>query len=235
MKSELVRQRVRSRTQLSIADFPDEDIQSACDAALTEFSRQKGKSVYGVINVQQDVDVYPYPTGISKLKEVLYDASVLAGFGLAFAADFPIQLLQNLNVERFGGNVFENPSLSKVFFEKLKNFQESFGTSFQELNTVPKTFRLTPAPQVAGQAYYEGRAKWALVEIYEEDEEVFMKAVLWKVAESRANQISVMQQMSQAGGISFQPANKFWQDQAEKYRKSFELEVGGLAGGVFLG
>jgi hypothetical protein len=44
-----------------------------------------------------------------------------------------------------------------------------------------------------------------------------------------------MQQMSQAGGISFQPANKFWQDQAAKYEDEFLGKVGAKAGGLFIG
>jgi hypothetical protein len=243
----LIRSRTRNRTGLLDSDLADAIIDDAINIALVEFSKAKPPEVYGIMPLVADQQDYAYPDGtlyqnfvgpnnvtmsapaVTRVKELLFSSGITTTYPF-FDKDFPITVVQDLFNVQFGGNVFEGPSLARVLFQKLESFREGFGATFKNLNGNPKKLRLIPTPTDNGFAAYYGYFKWTdVTQIYDEDQEAFLKAVLWKVAEARAMSLAVVENLSEAGGVKFTPAHKFWNDKACDWRDDFLGDVGANA------
>lgn len=232
---------VWTRTGLNSTELGEDVIHSAIDAAMTEFSNVRPKDVYGTMNVLAGVDIYDMPAGVDELNNLYYgtETTILNNFSFEDILLSSMQgTLANIN---FGGDIFENPVLTRIWFSKMRQFQDNMATPtwtvLQGANTDDGAdkIRLFRVPDEDGTAYYEGTGFWVLEEIVKEDVEIFKKAVLWKTCESRAMKLAVAADYYEYGGIRLVPATPFWQKKSEQYREEFFADVGFGRGTLVIG
>lgn len=248
-----VKSTVEDRTGLSCSDFGGETaLQTAVISATSEFSKRKSGTLYGFFNVLQNVTEYPFPSNplpsgptapgfpanLVMITDVYFSPQSMLGNNLSFE-DMLLQSIQgNVVVLDFGGNIFENPSLVQIWFQKLRDFRDTIGTpDWRIIDTSPvKTLQLLDAPDQNSTGYWEGRRSWLLSDIQPVDYEAFYKAVLWKLAQSRAMRLAVAKQYSEgSGGPQVQPAFDFWNEMAKQFKQEFFDEVGEGRGIITIG
>ena len=255
LSQETILTRVRNRTGLSPNDRSDAVIQDDALAALVEYSKFKPAEVYGLLPTLSGVQDYNLPDGktnyqnwilpdgvteystpaVNNIRDLLYSSGITATYPF-FDKDFPLTVVQDLFNVQFGGNVFESPSLARVLFDKLQQFRDVFGVDFQVIQGTTKFLRIFPSPTQDGIAAFYGTARWTdLSTLPAEDEEAFVKAVLWKTAEGRAGQLAVMKQMSQSGGMNFQPAFDYWDKKSQCWKDEFLGDIGASAMPIVVG
>lgn len=247
--------KVRNRTGLTPDDVPDDLILDCSLSALDELSINAPKKVFGFLPTAANVQDYDLPDGtnyqnftlpwnnqtysspkVKSIKDVLFSSGVTSTYPF-FDKDFPITVVQDLFNVQFGGNVFESPSLARVLFQKLKGFTRTFGAGFE---VIENTLRLFPTPTSDGIACYLGTAAWekdsnGKILIDDGDNEPYLKAVLWKVAECRAMALAVVESISEAGGNSMRPAHKFWNDKAAEWQNAFLCDIGAVGMPIGIG
>jgi hypothetical protein len=237
--------KVTHRLALKDGDFTPERITSCTEDALREYSRYKTLDIYGTLALQANRQDYPLselkpfdqsdPTEtVADVRLVLYSPGTLLYDAISFDAELQKVVDSDLLRTQFGGSIFDNPSLGVVYFQKLTQYRDRFDVQFQQLETPNgKILRLTRVPVSEGPAYWQGRSYWTLDKIEDLNQETFLKFVLAECAQSRANELAVMNSYSEGGGISMSPAFKYWNDKAEEYRKQAQGTTGAYAG-VFL-
>lgn len=231
-----IRDIVGKRLQLSTQDIPDEVIDDAVTDALEEFAEVRELNVFGSFATSGNVQDYPFPTEADALTQVAYSTGLIIEDAFAGDPDLKSFFERELFNFGFGGNVFDNPSLGQIFFQKLHSFKTRFFADFEVLDReTGRIVRLLSTPQSDGTAFWEGAKKRILTTVSEQDEKSFLKGVLWKVCEARAAKLAVVEQISESGGISMKPATTFWVKKAEKFEKSFKADFGASAGFIMRG
>lgn len=234
-----IKDSIWKRTGLSQSELPEEVINESIDAALREFSNERPKVTYGQLNILAGVDIYAMPDGITDLLQFYYGSQTTILNNFSFEDILLSSMQGSLANINFGGDIFENPSLTHIFFSKMKELQNNLSqATWEVLNGNSETdgndkIRLFRTPQADGIAYYEGSGDWELPEITSSDTEIFIKAVMWKVAEGRAMKLAVAADYYEYGGIRMVPAFAFWQKKAEQYRDEYFLDIG-FHRGVFI-
>ncbi len=192
--------------------------------------------------IQKDVTDYPFPVAgsppqsqIDTLSDFFYAPETILG-NISFEEQVLASIQGNIINLDFGGNIFENPSLVNIWFSKMKEFRENVGLpSWRVLEGNPNMIRLGTNPKQNGTAYWEGTGPWTIEKILSNDEEVFMKCVLWKVADGRVMRISVVDDYYEYGGIRIRPATDFWKKKAEEFKEDFLKDVGFYRGVIAVG
>lgn len=233
--------RVRNRTGLLSTDISDAIIIDAIDSAIKEFQKAKPLFSFGTFGTNANQQDYPLPSNqgsppitIYDIKDMYFTTGISSTFPF-FDADFPITVIHDLFNVQFGGNVFESPSLGTVLFEKLKTFRKQFGVTWEVIRGNPAIIRVYQTPIEDSIAAYLGYTCRTLANIEEQDEEIFIKGVMWKTAEARLGNMSVMKEIQQAGGVRMQPAIDAWEKLADRWKGEFLGESGALAGGISIG
>lgn len=189
------------------------------------------------MDVEAQVTDYAFPAGLEELSEFFYAPQTILG-NLSFEEEVLTAIQGNVINIDFGGNVFENPTLVTIWFSKMKAFRESIGLPSWRVLEDPvngPTIRLGSIPSIEGTAYYEGKGPWLLNQIYSKDVECFYKACLWKAAEWRSNNLAVVTEYYEYGGVRIQPAFARWDQRAAKYKEEFLLDVGYYRGAITVG
>lgn len=244
---------VLDRTGLTCKDFGGDTVfNTAIASALAEFSKRKLRIIYGTFNVVSGVTEYLFPSATPPVNpsdpgfpancigitDLFYSPQSLLGNNLSFE-DMLLQTVQGTVVTLdFGGNIFESPSLVRIWFEKLREFRDTIGTpDWRIIETSPKkTIQLLDPPEQATLGYWEGYASWTLDDIQSDDFETFYKALLWKLCETRAMKLAVAVSYTEGpGGAQVQPAFKFWNDKAAQFKKEFFDDVGEGRGIISVG
>jgi hypothetical protein len=232
---------VWARTGLSRAELEETVVDSCIQGALVEFSNVRTKTSYGTMNITAGVDIYPLPDGIQDLLQFYYASPTIILNNFSFEDILLSSMQGSLANINFGGDIFENPSLTHIWFSKMKEFQDNIGQPTWEVldgtneGDGQDKIRLFRVPETDGIAYYQGSGDWELEEIIPGDTETFLKAVLWKVAEARAMKIAVAAEYREYGGIQMVPAFDFWNKKAKEYQESFYDNVGFYRGSMVVG
>lgn len=237
-----IRDKVWKRMGLSSAELTEPTLDEALSAALTEYSRHRPKVVFGTLPILNGVSDYNFPTAgsppvavIDTLNEFYYSPQTILG-NLTFEEELLMAIQGNIINLDFGGNIFENPTLVTIWFSKLKEFRAALGEpSWRVLEGNPNIIRLGSVPTQDGTAYFEGYGPWLVSQILPNDEEVFMKCVLWKAAEGRVMRISVVDDYYEYGGIRIRPATDFWQKKCLEFKEQFLQDVGYYRGVISVG
>jgi hypothetical protein len=232
--------RLRLRIGVPDTDVSDDSLNEAVRAALNEYARYRPQVVTGTFPLVAGTQVYPFPQvnslPVRVVRKVIFGAATPMGAFISdpdLAAFITAQLMGASNWGYFGGSIFENPSLPRIWWQKLDALQVNFEDCFEVLNTVPRTIRLTPVPAEVGTAWYAGEIGWDVGQLLDDDQEPFLAAALWKVAEQRANQLAVMKAWTVPGGAAMQPAFDYWTARSNQYRDQF-MEMTGGRGGVLM-
>lgn len=236
-----IKDSVWKRTGLAQSELDEGVIDDSITAALTEFSNVRPKTAYGQMNLTAGISIYPMPDGVEDLLQFYYgtQTTILNNFSFEDILLSSVQgSLANIN---FGGDIFENPSLTHIWFQKMKEFQNNVSAPGWEVldganegDGLDK-IRLYRVPEQDGVAYYSGSGDWELDEVVKEDTETFMKAVMWKVAEARAMRLAVAVSLREYGGITLSPAFDFWQKKANQFQEEFYDNVGFHRGVMVVG
>lgn len=244
MQQSAILNRVRNRTGLSTTDLADAIIIDGIDSALKEMDAAKPLLVFGTFPTFASQQDYALPSATSgsppasvsvyDIKDLFFTQGISATFPF-FDADFPITVIHDLFNVQFGGNVFESPSLGRVLFQKLKVFRSQFGTTWEVIRGNPAFIRLYQVPVEASTVAYLGKVFRTKENIEVENEELFIKAVLWKSAECRLGSLAVTKSITQTGGVSFQPAIEAWEKLADRWKGEFLGQSGAFAGGLSIG
>jgi hypothetical protein len=223
---------VWTRTGLSQSELDEAVVDSCIQGALVEFSNVRSKTSYGTMAIQAGVDIYPLPDGIQDLLQFYYANPTIILNDFSFEDILLSSMQGSLANINFGGDIFENPSLTHIWFSKMKEFQDNIAEPTWEVldgtnegDGLDK-IRLFRVPQSDGLAYYQGSGDWELEEVIASDSETFLKAVLWKVAEARAMKIAVAAEYREYGGIQMVPAFAFWNNKAKQFQDEFYDNVG---------
>jgi len=229
-------QKILRRLGLDPTEMSSDTMQDCISAALEEMSQNFSDEVYGLIPMQLNVQDYPFPEGVYRIKELYVGSGLQVGTLLAdedLAMMLQMQML-NLNV---GGNPFENPSLAKILFSKLQDLREDFGIHWRVVGADEnKVLRIIPCPtdDQTIAAYY-GTTLWTLDDIPAERQELFLKAVLWKVCEVRSARLAVATSIHEASGNDISPAFEFWDNKAKAYKDEFLGAAGGKSMALAIG
>ncbi len=239
--------KVRARLGLSVQDMANSVIESAIEDGLRSYSRQKAVDIFGTLPLQADRqdyfirDLVPFDgsdpeESVSEVRLLLYSPGTLLYDAISFDAELQKVVDADLLRSQFGGNVFDNPSLGRIYFTKLKEYRARFDINFEEFSTSQgKIIRLMRVPVSGSVAYWQGRGYWTIEEITDLDQEVFLLAVLAECAQARANQLAVMKSYSENAGVSMSPAFDYWNALADKYRLQFGAQFGQSAGVFSIG
>lgn len=235
--------KVWKRTGLSTTEMTEPVISEAIDAALTEFSKHRERTLYGTMPIYNGVTDYVFPSAGSPPTTLLDDVTdFFYSNAETFIGDFSFEDLLLMSIQggmfsiNFGGNIFENPSLVTVWYTKLCAFRDTIGLpAWSIVQGNPMIIRLGETPTQDGTAYFQGRGPWTLDLILPSDEETFMKCVMWKVAEARVMKISVVDDYYEYGGIRIRPATDFWNKKQQEYRELFLQDVGFYRGVISIG
>jgi hypothetical protein len=238
-----VRDKVWKRTGLSESELTQPVIEEAIDSAMIEFSKHRERILSGTMPIQSGVVDYAFPTAGSPPTVLLDDVTdFFYSNSETFIGDFSFEDLLLMSIQggmfsiNFGGNIFENPSLVNIWYTKLAAFRDTIGLpDWSIVQGNPMTIRLGTTPTQDGTAYFQGRGQWTLDLILPSDEEVFMKAVMWKVAEGRVMKISVVDDYYEYGGIRIRPATDFWDKKEKEYKEDFLKDVGFYRGVIAIG
>jgi hypothetical protein len=218
---------VWTRTGLSQSELDEAVVDSCIQGGLVEYSNVRSKTSYGTMAIQAGVDIYTLPDGIQDLLQFYYgtNTTILNNFSFEDILLSSMQgSLANIN---FGGDIFENPSLTHIWFSKMKEFQDNLAQPTWEIldgtneGDGQDKIRLFRVPDTDGIAYYQGSGDWELEEVIAGDSETFLRAVMWKICEARAMKIAVAAEYREYGGIQMVPAFAFWQKKADQFQEEF--------------
>jgi hypothetical protein len=231
-----VEDKVRKRLGLPEAELPTPNLDEAFEAALVEFSKHRPNRTFGTLPITAQVIDYPFPSPLEEILDFFYAPQTILG-NLSFEEEVLVAIQGNVINIDFGGNIFENPTLVTVWFQKMKDFRENIGLPPWRVLEDPingMTLRLGQIPSEDGTAYWEGKIPWTLAQIFPKDYECFEKACLWKASEWRANRLAVVKSYSDAG-IRTEPATDYWEKRAANYKQEFLMDVGYYRGSLAVG
>lgn len=232
---------VWDRTGCNERELPERIILSGIKAAMREFTAYRSKDVYGTLDILAGQDIYDMPDGIEVLQDLYYGTQTTILNNFSFE-DILISSMQgSLSNISFGGDIFENPVLTRIWFSKMKQLQDNIAApTWVVLDGANQDdgmdkIRLFSVPDVDGSAFYQGTGIWTLEEITPSDVETFMKAVMWKVCENRAMKMAVASDYYEYGGVRIVPATDFWQKKSVQYQSEFMDNVGAGRGSLVVG
>lgn len=245
LSARTMKDKVWKRTGLSMTELLEPVIEEAISAALTEFSIYAPNTIFGYMPIFKDVTDYAFPLVGSPPQNLLNDISdffyggtdiVLGNFSVEDLMLMNFQGQGSLFSAGFGGNVFNNPSLIKIWFTKLSAFRDSIGLfPWSVIDGANSIIRLGRNPSSDGTAYFQGNASWTIDQIDPLSEEIFMKCLMWKVAEGRAMKLAVVDDYYEYGGIRIRPAFDFWQKKSAEYKEQFYSDIGSERGVIQIG
>lgn len=238
-----VRDKVLKRTGLSNTELEEPVIDEAIQSALIEFSNHRENVLFGTMPILTGVTDYPFPSAGSPPTTLLTDITdFFYSNSETFIGDFSFEDLLLISIQggmfsiNFGGNIFENPSLARIWYTKLSEFRDSIGLpTWTTLTGNPQVIRLGETPTQDSTAYFQGRGPWLLSNILSTDEEAFIKCVMWKVADGRVMKISVVDDYYEYGGIRIRPATDFWNKKSAEFKEAFLQDVGYYRGIIQIG
>jgi hypothetical protein len=239
ISTQTVKTDIWERTGLTPAEMPEQVLDSGIKAALTEFSKHRTRKLFGQLNIIMNQTEYPFPTialaqwtglgipdNVSDISDFYYAPETILG-NLSFEETILTSIQGNIINLDFGGNIFDNPSLVYIWFEKLREFRDTIGIPpWRVIDGNPKILQLQQTPNENGVSYWEGKATWLIGDILPEDFEAFTKCSLWKAAEARAMKLAVAKEYREGTGIMAQPAFEFWQTKAKEFKADFLADVG---------
>lgn len=235
-----VLQSLRTRQgEPSEADVSNQLIAEAVETALREFGRYKGPKRLFTTPAVLDEDLYDLPEEAVRVLEVfwphgvttepnIFDVNSLlfhgGAYGYGSVADPGTDI-----------NLFENPSMFNIFYEKWKALRERFQGEWQEVQAPTGAFlqvRVMPPPKTAGDVIVLYRADVPDVDrIPKGDYETFMIAAMAEIFDIRATRCSLISSTS-FGGQSFSFSPDKLAAKSKAYRKRF-LTLASEATGPF--
>jgi hypothetical protein len=234
---------LKDRTGIGCSGLSDDAIALVIKSGLAEYSKYRQRSASGSFHYQAGVTNYlfpnepDFPANLVNITDVFYASQTAIDADFSFEDLFLESVQGDYVTLDFGGNIFENPSLVRIFFQKLREFRSNVGMGDWDIfpTSPKKTLRLLASPKNDGVGYWEGSLSWTQSDIPEADFEIFYKACLWKLAEVRAMSLAVAKSYKEGSNILVEPAFDFWNTKAKDFREQFLQDVGAFGGIISVG
>lgn len=212
------------------ADVSNQMLAEAVETALREYSRYKGpKRLFSTPGVE-DQDLYDLPEEAVRVVEAFWPHGVTSEPNIF---DVDTLLFHGGFLGHGAGagpgtdiNLFENPSILNIFYEKWKALRERFQGEWQEVQAPTGAFlqiRVMPPPRTTGDVVVLYRADVPDVNrIPKGDLETFFLAAMAEIFDIRATRCSLVGSTS-FGGQSFTFTPDKLATKSKEYRKRFLL------------
>lgn len=215
----------------STSDVPDSWLTEGVTGTLRDYALRRGHLRLHTIPGVQDQDLYDLPGVAVRVVDAFWN---LAGEVDPNPFDAEQLLFTTQLDPGLGINLFENPSVLNIFYQKVNAFRNRFQGVWQEV--IAPTggtlqVRLMPPVKTTGSTVYVlFREAVADVNRLPAGElEVFLEGIMGAVYETRAARATVVESMS-FGGASLQFGGKSFAELSKHHKKRFQLLAGEPAG-----